>query len=228
MPRIINEQEYALKRKQILDVAQRLIYTKGYEQMSIQDILIELGISKGAFYHYFDSKPALLEALIAQILKEILAIIMPIVHNPQLSALEKLQAYFDTAIRWKTARREFMLDLLRVWYTDHNAIVRQKIMSTLSQQAIAPLTEIIRQGQRESVLKISFPEHLGSIIVAITQSIGDEFAALLLTETPHGNELEHATQMIAAYNDALERVLGAPQGSIRLMDDAALHAWFAS
>lgn len=226
MPRTINEQDYALKRKQILDVAQRLIYTKGYEQMSIQDILTEIGISKGAFYHYFESKPALLEALIAQILDEILAIINPIVHNPQLSALEKLQAYFDTAIRWKTARREFMLDLVRVWYTDHNAIVRQKIMSTMSKQAIAPLTEIMWQGKREGVLQIRFPEQLGSIIVAIAQSIGDEFAALLLADAPQGDELQRATQLVAAYNDALERVLGAPPGSIILMDDAALQAWF--
>jgi AcrR family transcriptional regulator len=32
-----------------------LVFTKGFEQMSIQDILDELHISKGAFYHYFDS-----------------------------------------------------------------------------------------------------------------------------------------------------------------------------
>ena len=44
------------RRNDILDAARRLIYTKGYEQMTIQDILDELGISKGAFYHYFDSK----------------------------------------------------------------------------------------------------------------------------------------------------------------------------
>jgi AcrR family transcriptional regulator len=32
--------------------------------MSIQDILRELGMSNGAFFHYFDSKAAVLEALI--------------------------------------------------------------------------------------------------------------------------------------------------------------------
>ena len=44
---------HAVRRNEILDVAQRLIYTKGYEQMTIQDILDGLQISKGAFYHYF-------------------------------------------------------------------------------------------------------------------------------------------------------------------------------
>jgi AcrR family transcriptional regulator len=61
MARIIKEHERSVKRNEIIDAAQRFIYTKGYEQMTIQDILDELQISKGAFYHYFDSKGALLE-----------------------------------------------------------------------------------------------------------------------------------------------------------------------
>ncbi len=61
MARIVKEEEYAGKRNAILDVAQRLIYTKGYEQMTIQGMLDDLQISKGAFYHYFDSKQAVLE-----------------------------------------------------------------------------------------------------------------------------------------------------------------------
>src|ERR1700752_3903655 len=126
MARSVNEKEYALKRNQILDVTQRLIYTKGYEQMAIQDILDELLISKGAFYHYFDSKPALLEALIERMQQEALQLFTPIVQDQHLPALDKLQRYIDAGVRWKTARKTFLIELLRVWYTDHNAIVRQK------------------------------------------------------------------------------------------------------
>ncbi|MBK9928235.1 MAG: TetR family transcriptional regulator [Anaerolineales bacterium] len=46
MPRIVKEEDYAARRKEILDVAQRLVYTKGYEKMSIQDILDALKISR--------------------------------------------------------------------------------------------------------------------------------------------------------------------------------------
>ena len=54
MARTVKEQEYAEKRNEILDAAQRLVYTKGYERMTIQGILADLQISSGAFYHYFD------------------------------------------------------------------------------------------------------------------------------------------------------------------------------
>src|SRR6266496_6146930 len=228
MARIVNETEYAARRNAILDVALRLIYTKVYEQMAIQDILNELQISKGAFYHYFDSKPALLEALIERIGQEALQLLNPIVHDPHLPALEKLQRFFDTAVRWKTARKTFMLELLRVWYADHNAIVRQKMLAMWSKQALPLLTEIFDQGIREGVLNIPFPDQIGVVLLSLVQGVGDAFAELLLAHEPQGDELQRAERLIAAYDDALERLLGAPAGSLHLMDAESLKEWFVA
>jgi len=226
MARSVNQKEYALKRNQILDVTLRLIYTKGYEQMAIQDILTELQISKGAFYHYFDSKPALLEALIERMGQEALQLIRPIVHDPDLPALEKLQRFFDTAVRWKTARKTFMMEVLHVWYADHNAIVRQKILAIWSRYTLPLLTAIFEQGIREGVLNISYPDQVGAILLSIVQGVGDGFAELLLVKEPQGDELRRAERLVAAYNDAMERVLGAPIGSLQMMDAESLKEWF--
>ena len=121
MARIIKEEEYAVRRNEILDAAQRLVYTKGYEQMAIQDILDELHISKGAFYHYFDSKGALLEALIDRLLRRGGAGSQPDRAGSQMPALEKLEIYFATAARGRLARKEYLLALLSIWYADENA-----------------------------------------------------------------------------------------------------------
>lgn len=52
-------------RTRILDAAQRLFMAQGYEHTSIQNIVDELGdLSKGAIYHHFKSKEAILEELI--------------------------------------------------------------------------------------------------------------------------------------------------------------------
>lgn len=226
MPRTVNEKEYALKRNEILDATQRLIYTKGYEQIAIQDILSELQISKGAFYHYFDSKPDLLEAVIDRMQDEGLLLLTPIVRDPHLDALAKLQRYLDTAVRWKTARREFLIELLRVWYDDHNAIVRQKIWASMSKRVMPLLGEIFQQGIREGTLNIAFPDQVGIIFLALIQGLGDGFADLLLTHDLRGDRLQRAERLVAASNDALERVLGAPAGSVNVMDAESLHEWF--
>ena len=63
-PRAINTSRHAARRDEFIEAGQRLIQTRGYEQFSIEDLLSEVGASKGAFYHYFGSKQALLEAIV--------------------------------------------------------------------------------------------------------------------------------------------------------------------
>jgi AcrR family transcriptional regulator len=226
MARIVKE--HAVRRKEILDVAQRLVYTKGYEQMTIQDILDALQISKGAFYHYFDSKQELLEALLERMQQEAEPLLIPIVHDPHLSALEKLQLFFATLNRYKIAQKAFFLELLRVWYTDDNAIVRQKLRASGVKWVTPLLTKIIRQGIQEGVLTTSYPDQVGEVILSLALTLGDTLGELLLSFEPERDEMLRIEHIVAAYTDALERVLGAPRDSLQLVDTETLKAWFVS
>ncbi len=232
MARIVKEDKYAARRKEILDAAQRFIYTKGYEQMSIQDILDDLRISKGAFYHYFGSKGTLLEALVERmVVDEALPLLTPIVRDPHLDALEKLHRYFDTAARWKTTQKTFLLALLRVWLADENAIVRQKLFSTTLKLVTPLLAEIIQQGVEEGVFTTSYPDQVCHVIIYTLQGLSDGIVEMLISyETNHDNA--HVESAIVDYSDALtdamERVLGAPKGSLHLIDPEMLKEWFSS
>jgi AcrR family transcriptional regulator len=226
MPRIVKEDEYAVRRNEILDAAQRLVYTKGFGQMTIQDVLDELHISKGAFYHYFDSKHALLEALIERLQAEAEKILVPIVQDAQLSALEKLERYFATAAQWKTAQKAYLLALLRVWYHDDNALVRQKVFASALKQITPLISTIIRQGIQEGVLRTPYPDQAGEVVLSLIQSLGDTYARMLLSPEAEGSDLQHIERVSAAYSDALERILGAPPGSVHLVDTATLAEWF--
>jgi AcrR family transcriptional regulator len=226
MARTVKEENYAVKRKEILDVAQRLVYTKGYEQMSIQDILNELKISKGAFYHYFDSKQALLEALIDGMRQEAEPIILPIINDPNLPALDKLHRFFDASARWKTARKDYILSLVGVWYADENAIVRQKTEDNLIHWSTPLLVGIIRQGVEEDVFNTPYPDQIGELVLALLYHIGNAMVELIFSSEAKERELAHAEKLVAAYNNALERVLGAPAGSVNLMDAKTLKEWF--
>jgi AcrR family transcriptional regulator len=224
--RTVKEEDYAVKRKEILDVAQRLVYTKGFDQMSIQDILDELHISKGAFYHYFDSKGDLLEALIDRMRLDVEPIMLPIIDDPTLPTLVKLHRFFDVVSRWKTARKEYLMSLLRVWYADENAIVRQKSAASVTKWFAPLLAKVIREGRQEGVLTTAFPDQAAEIVIGLMQSLGDTFKDLLLGSEPQVEKKRRATAVVAAYNDALERVLGAAPGSLNLIDADTLHEWF--
>jgi AcrR family transcriptional regulator len=231
MARIVKKEEHAARRNQILDAAQRLVYTKGYEQMTVQDLLDDLGISKGAFYHYFNSKQALVDALIERLIGAGLQIIQPVVEDPQLTALEKLERIFTTIGRWKTAQKDYLLALLRGWYTDDNALVRQKMVASSVDRITPLLSTVIRQGIQEGVLTTPYPDQVGEVLLSLMTSLGENLAgALFLGQYPgdvasQAEFLQRMENTVAAYNDAMERILGAPDGSMQLVEPGLLKAW---
>jgi AcrR family transcriptional regulator len=231
MARKVNEEEYATRRNEILDAARTLVYTKGYEQMSIQDILNALKISKGAFYHYFDSKPALLEALIDRFADEAEQAVSPILQDPNLTALEKLQHYFSTAVQWKVAQKDYLLAILRVWYSDDNAIIRQKVFVRLLKRFSPSFVPVIQEGIQDGSLSTAYPEQVMQIVFQAIQGLGDKFGEAILTARAGGGEgsLEERILTIekdvVAYTDSVERILGAQKGSIQLMDAKSVRMW---
>lgn len=230
MARITNEETYQARRNQILDAARRLVYSKGYEQMTIQDILTDLGISKGAFYHYFDSKGAVLEALIERMVtEEVVPLIHPIVTDPRLSAIEKLERYFDAGLRWKSTQKSLMLAILRIWLADENAIVRQKMFLSTVRQVTPLLSEIIRQGVQEGAFNTPYPDQVSQVVIYILQGLSDTIIDLLVASETDLDP-QRVESAVSAYthalSDAMERVLGAPPGSLKLIDPDKLKEWF--
>ena len=187
MARTLIPQEYEQKRSQILDAAQQLIYLKGYEQMTISDILEQAGISKGAFYHYFDSKYALLDAMIERTMQQASEVLMPVVEDTSLDAPQKLQRFFQTVSSWKTARRDFLTAIMRGWYRDENTILRQKT-TTAGLAWFSPILQgIIQQGIQEGAFNSPSPAGAGEVVMALLQAMGDGMAHIILDDALPGD-----------------------------------------
>nr|WP_251030428.1 TetR/AcrR family transcriptional regulator [Bacillus sp. ISL-35] len=92
------------KEKAIIEAAIKLYATKGFASTSIQEIVTESGISKGAFYLYFKSKEALLIAILEYYFDYIQKK-LAVFENDNLPPREKftlqLTALFNTMIEHK-------------------------------------------------------------------------------------------------------------------------------
>ncbi len=226
MARTVNPQTHAVRRDAFVDAALRLIQTRGYEQMSIQDVLDETDASRGAFYHYFDSKAALLDAVMERMLDAGTTIARRVVADPALSATEKFGAVFTNIASWKNARRELMVQLLQVWYSDENAIVREKLRRGMAEQLTPVLAEIIRQGCLEGVFTVDSPDDAARICVALIQGTQEIAADLYLARQAGTLPLETVERILASFATAYERTLGAPPGSLTFVDEETIRLWF--
>ena len=227
MVRTVNETAYEARRNAILDAAQRAVETKGYEQMALADLLGELQISSGAFYHYFDSKPALLFALVERMGERIEQFVLPIIHDRELGALDKLQRFFATLDRGKLAHKEFVLAYLRVWYADENAIVRHKLYIARVKRLTPLLEEIIRQGVEEGVFTAPYPDQAARVVISLLEDVGYATVELLFSVEREPCDLPLLERIVVAAADALERVLGAPAGCLQRPSREELSQWLA-
>lgn len=225
MARTVNQQFQATKRAEILDAALYLISTQGYAGMAIQDLLDHLQISKGALYHYFPSKSALLEALVERILLEAEQLLAPIAEDQHLAAPEAVTRFFTALAGYKAGQKPFIVAVLPVWYSDDNAIVRDKVRVVFASHLAPLLAGIVRRGCEQGSFAVSSPDQTARVILGLTQDLSDALARLLLTTHAPKSISAHMRQMIAATTEAVERVLGAPVGCIQLVEPGGVDAW---
>jgi AcrR family transcriptional regulator len=225
-PRTVNPESHASRRDEFIDAAQRLIQSKGYEQLSIEDVLAESGASKGALYHYFDSKQALLEAVIERMVDGGIAAVSVVVADPELSAVEKLQRYFATLAAFKGERKEFLIKVIEVWYSDDNAIVREHFRREAVRRVGPHIAAIIRQGISEGTFSLSNPDLMARVTLSLMMDTGDEAGQLYLARHAGKISIDDVRSDLAAYEAAIERVLGVQAGTMHLIDESTLQTWF--
>lgn len=92
------------KEKAIIEAAIKLFATKGFASTSIQEIVTESGISKGAFYLYFKSKDALLIAILEYYFDRVQKNVEAFKNEeipPREKFLKQLLALFNTLLEHK-------------------------------------------------------------------------------------------------------------------------------
>jgi AcrR family transcriptional regulator len=225
MTRTSNPIEYARRKDAFLDVAQRLIQTKGYERLSIDEVLHEVGVTKGAFYHYFDSKAALLEGVIERMGDEALARARPVLADPSKTALEMFEAFLGGVAAYEIDRRDLILGFLRSWVSGDNAALREKLRRGLVPRLAPALEQIVRQGIDEGSFAVASPEDTARVLVSLWQGMGDDTADLMLALLSGTMPYESFERRFNAYVEALERILGARPGSLRFPDLRVLRQW---
>jgi TetR/AcrR family transcriptional regulator, transcriptional repressor for nem operon len=82
-------------RQIVLDTARRIVASKGYSAVGINEILAAAGVPKGSFYHHFDSKDAFGEAMMQSYFDDYLATIDGIAADKSKTSAERLMSYWQ-------------------------------------------------------------------------------------------------------------------------------------
>jgi AcrR family transcriptional regulator len=213
------------RRSELIATAQRLFYTKGYERTSVSDIVKAVGVAQGTFYYYFDSKPAVLEAVVAELIAQEQALLQEIVADETLTAISKWKQAIRVVGDWKIERKEEMIETASLLMRDENVLLRHRLRPQAAQMVSREFAKIIAQGIEEGVFTTQFVQESAEIVFAIGKTLNETLVELLLNSDKYNNPTTLARRKIMATQTAIERVLGATPGSLPI-DEQALAAWF--
>ncbi len=204
----MKRKNYSEKKNAIQHAANALFLEQGYESTSVDQILNSLNISKGTFYHYFDSKAELLESIINDFTASFVTHLEPLVGDNSLTALAKLNAFYLLNQTMKEANQGFFLQVISAWYQDNNLIYKHRLDETLINRLTPYLERILIQGKDENVFDIINPSETAVLIAQLGINLRDRMVQEVLNNGPN---LE---AIVRTYERSIERILGIPSGSL--------------
>lgn len=200
--RIVKEHDE--RKNEIIDTASRLFVSKGYEQCSVNDILTEIGIAKGTFYHYFKSKEDVLDAVISKATNMIAERVRAVAEDVSLTPEDKLLQVF-LAMRVDQKMEE---GLLNEMHKPENVRMHQKSLVSILKVLNPILTQVVEEGIQKGVFCCEYPEQYMQIFLASAVTLLDDGIFMTAPDKMQG--------LFEAMLSLLEKMLGMEKGSLGL------------
>ena len=151
-------------KEKIVSISTNLFLTKGYAKTSMQDIVNELGMSKGAIFHHFKSKDEIFEAVIVKMAGEQIINYKDMLSNEMqnLSAREKLIAIFQKSL---VVNDNLVSKMVMSRIQDPKMIVG---MIRFNLETSAPMiASLIREGVVDGSVSTEYPDECAQVIMLL-------------------------------------------------------------
>lgn len=151
--------------KLILDTASALFFQKGYDKTTLQDIINATHLSKGAIYHHFASKEAILIAVADRMGEYNTAVLAEVRDRKGLTGAEKLREMFRTAVRLSyQGGIVHMLPFL----LENPKFLALQMESILNEAAPYYTLPVLREGIADGSIHADHPEELSEVLLILS------------------------------------------------------------
>lgn len=211
------------RKQEFLTTALELFYTKGYEHTTIQDIIDRMEVSKGAFYHYFESKEDVIISIAKDYSDRAVRIMKQIIDRADLNAVEKLNVVFSSINEYKYREREWRNKFKDAVKSAENLKLQNKLIYYMKRDAIDLFEELFIKGKEEGVIgdpvnTAEMADFFLNTIFSLNIAV-DELEDKLfdnVNKLDYQVFLERLDQKVRFYETMFERILQLKEESIDL------------
>jgi TetR/AcrR family transcriptional repressor of nem operon len=165
--------------ERILDIAERLVQIRGFNNFSYADIASELGITKASLHYHFPGKAELGQALVTRYTERFLEALQKIDHDRP-DAAAKLEAYAGLYAEVLRGKRMCMCGILAAEYQTLPRPMRTEVIGFFDANQ-RWLTDVLTEGKAAGTLKFTgAPED-------VAQGVLSTLEGAMLVARPYGD-----------------------------------------
>jgi TetR/AcrR family transcriptional regulator, transcriptional repressor for nem operon len=165
--------------ERILDIAERLVQTRGFNNFSYADIASELGITTASLHYHFPGKAELGQALITRY-AERFAQALTQIEQHQPNARAKLQAYASLYADVLRGKRMCMCGILAAEYQTLPKPMRTEVIRFFDDNQ-KWLSDLLTEGRSDHTLNFNGP------VEDVAQNILSTLEGAMLVARPYGD-----------------------------------------
>lgn len=166
MPKAFSEQEKDTIRGQFLAKGQKLFEKHGLRKTSVDELTEAVGVSKGAFYLFYESKEELFLEILEQIEKQIQTSILDFATKPKSNARQNLRALLKNfLVTWDDY--PLLKDFNK---SDFDYLVRKIPAERAMKHASNDMeftNELIKKIKREGIAVTTSPRQINSLMKSL-------------------------------------------------------------
>lgn len=194
--------EAAIRRNEILDAAESLFVTKGFDRTSTNDILERVGIARGTLYYHFKSKEDILNAMIGRITDTYVKRAAKVVEKKDVPVLRRLTEMMLAL----NVDSDLGHEILEQVHKPQNALLHQKMQEGLLAGILPLITGLIEEGIAQGICQTDYPAEAAEMMLMYSGTVFDDLADY--------SEVERQKKIVA-FIYHMERILGMPRDSMR-------------
>jgi AcrR family transcriptional regulator len=191
------------KRERILEAAAKEFAAHGYDGASLNRILADAGISKGAAYYYFDDKADLFATTILHYSQELMAdSLTDLTTFTAVTFWDELTAIYRHQFI-SFAERPWVFGVVKAGGSLSAEMLAEGPLAELWQQAQFLLVQLLQRGRELGVIREDLPEELLMSLVAAIDDAHDRW----LFDHWEALSTDDLEQAAARISDTLRRLL---------------------
>ncbi|MFF2846095.1 TetR/AcrR family transcriptional regulator [Streptomyces sp. NPDC058001] len=190
--------------REVIEVATRIFWEKGYSGTSVREVADALGMLKGSLYYYIDSKEDLLERIFQDSHDEVRAIATETLTLPG-PATQRLRTFLVRLAEWYLTNTRRASLYAREWR--HASDRLREVMLEQRKYYDKVLLQLVEEAAEEGGITPDDAKFAGNFVMSAISSLPDWYR-------PGGTRSPQT--VAAAYADMAMRLLGAAGDAVDL------------